>query len=57
MKNKKYDTVGTVSKFNRKFVDRDKIDTPNNNNKYTTADFLVLWCRHIIECVAIKLVL
>ena len=29
MKNKKYHTVGTFTKFNRKSVERDRIDTPN----------------------------
>jgi len=29
MKNKKYDTVGTVPKSNRKIVKRGKIDLPN----------------------------
>ena len=29
MKNKKYHTVGTIPKSNRKIVERGKIDTPN----------------------------
>jgi len=31
VKNKKYQVVGTVLKYNRKIVDRDKMGTPTNN--------------------------
>jgi hypothetical protein len=43
MKNRKYHTVGTVPKSNRKLVEREaksKIDTPTR--KYMTAHFPVL---------------
>ena len=33
MENKKYHTVGTVSKTNRKIIERDKCDIPNTNTR------------------------
>jgi hypothetical protein len=33
MKNKKYHTVGTIPKYNRKIVERGKIDTLNTHKK------------------------
>jgi len=44
MKNKKYQTVGTFPKFNRKIVARDKIDTPKHTN--TRQLTFLSWYRH-----------
>jgi len=42
MKNRKYHTVGTVPKSNRKIVERGKIKIDTPTHKYMTAHFPVL---------------
>jgi hypothetical protein len=53
MKNKKYHTVGTISKSNIKIVDRSKIDTTNTNTRPLT---FLAWYGHFNKRGGHKLV-
>jgi len=50
MKNKRYDTVGTVLKSNRKTVERDKIYTRNTHTNTKNVNTLLSIKKTIVSC-------